>query len=286
MIKKIQKRYFFSFFEEPKPVIHKESRIVPYTCEQYFDIVADVGSYQKFLPWCQSSKILSKNESDNTFLAELIVGFKIFKERYTSKVILKQNEHVYVHAVNSSVFEKLDNRWEFEPTDAGKSTKLNFVVDFKFSSVVNQHISTLFLSEVVRAMVGAFNKRASVLYGPHSEKRKLLKEAGTAVVAAPQILKHLPPLVSFKPGARSDANLVKESFNMSDWAYMLSRVNSLENEGIFTEFESKKVRNLVRRCDTQVGISFLCFDPSFPKMSSKDASELLLINDLREIINT
>ena len=39
---------------------HSETRFLPYTAQQMYDLVADVGSYPKFLPWNAAARIRSR----------------------------------------------------------------------------------------------------------------------------------------------------------------------------------------------------------------------------------
>ena len=63
---------------------HTEQRVLPYTPEQLFDLVADVGRYQDFLPWVAATRV--RSDSETGMVADLIVGFKALKETFTSRV--------------------------------------------------------------------------------------------------------------------------------------------------------------------------------------------------------
>lgn len=63
---------------------HFERRLLKYSCQQVYDIVANVNSYYQFVPWCKESKIIRKDSNNpNKLKAELVVGFGVFNERYT-----------------------------------------------------------------------------------------------------------------------------------------------------------------------------------------------------------
>jgi len=63
---------------------HSETRHLPYTPEQLFDLVADVARYDEFLPWVVAVRV--RSSSDTETVADLVVGFNAFKERFTSCV--------------------------------------------------------------------------------------------------------------------------------------------------------------------------------------------------------
>ena len=139
---------------------HEERRIIKHTPSNLFKLVSDVKKYPEFLPWCLGARV--KNNSKNNFDADLIIGFKIYKEIYSSQVILDHvNKKIIVNYKNGP-FEHLDNYWIFK--DNMKGCEVEFMVDFKFKSVFLQTLMETLFSEAVRRMVGAFEKRANELF--------------------------------------------------------------------------------------------------------------------------
>ena len=69
---------------------HSETRPLPYTAQQMYDLVADVGSYPKFLPWTAAARIRRIDDRGEYRLmdADLVISFKVFRERFTSRVLL------------------------------------------------------------------------------------------------------------------------------------------------------------------------------------------------------
>ncbi|MBC6439395.1 MAG: type II toxin-antitoxin system RatA family toxin [Rhodospirillales bacterium] len=142
--------------------VHREQKRLPWSAEQLYDLVADVGRYPEFIPWCIVSRI-RKREGD-VFWADLVIGFKVFRERFTSKVILTPSERIDV-SYTDGPFKHMRNRWLFIPQDDG-SCIVDFDIDFEFrSKVLHKAIGVLF-HEAVRRMVRAFEARAHDLYGP------------------------------------------------------------------------------------------------------------------------
>jgi len=138
---------------------HAERQIVPYSQEQLFDIVADVASYPKFLPWCVGARIRSRSETE--LVADLTIGFGPFRETFTSRVSLERPDRIKVVYENGP-FRYLNNQWVFRPHEQG--TELDFFVDFEFRSRILQAAIGVVFNEAVRRMVGAFHKRARDLY--------------------------------------------------------------------------------------------------------------------------
>jgi coenzyme Q-binding protein COQ10 len=143
---------------------HSETRHLPYTPEQLFDMVADVGSYDGFLPWVVAVRIRSSSETET--IADLIVGFSAFKERFTSRVVKDRPERICVDYVEGPL-KYLHNEWKFErATDGG--TNLCFSVDFAFKSRLFETLAGQMFDRALRRMTGAFEQRAAALYGINS----------------------------------------------------------------------------------------------------------------------
>jgi coenzyme Q-binding protein COQ10 len=139
---------------------HAEQRVLPYTPEQLFALVADIERYPEFLPWCIGARI--KERQPNLVVADLIIGFKVFRERFTSRVVLDPPGKIDVTYAEGP-FRYLDTHWTFERAPEG--CRIGFFVDFEFKSRLMQKVIEVLFSEAVRRMVGAFEKRACDLYG-------------------------------------------------------------------------------------------------------------------------
>jgi coenzyme Q-binding protein COQ10 len=140
---------------------HAEKRHLPYTPEQMYDLVASVERYPEFLPWCKAARI-TKHEGD-TFYADLVVAFKVWRERFTSKVHVVPKTGIDVEYINGP-FRYLNNHWRFLPAPEGGCI-IDFYVDFEFRSRILQNLIGLLFNEAVSRMVGAFETRAQQLYG-------------------------------------------------------------------------------------------------------------------------
>jgi coenzyme Q-binding protein COQ10 len=140
---------------------HAERQLVPYRPEQLFDLVADVGRYPEFLPWCVGARVRSRTETQE--VADLTIGFGPFRETFTSRVSLDRPRIVKVR-YERGPFRYLNNQWEFIPHPKG--TEVAFFVDFEFRSRMLQAAIGVVFNEAVKRMVNAFRKRAQQIYGP------------------------------------------------------------------------------------------------------------------------
>ena len=143
---------------------HAEKRAVPFRADQMFDLVAEVERYPEFLPWCVGSRI--KSRRDNVIHADLVIGFKLVRERFTSKVTLADDKSRIDVAYTNGPFRYLDNHWIFNNQPNG--SEIDFFVDFEFRNQMLQSLVGLVFNEAVQRMVTAFEARAFDLYGDQS----------------------------------------------------------------------------------------------------------------------
>jgi len=143
---------------------HSETRHLPYSPDQLFDLVADVGRYSEFLPWVAAVRI--RSDSDTLMVADLVVGFKAIKETFTSRVTKQRPHSITVEYVEGPL-KYLKNDWTFEPDGRG-GTLLSFCVDFAFKSRIFETIAGQMFDRALRRMIGAFEERAHILYGDSS----------------------------------------------------------------------------------------------------------------------
>lgn len=139
---------------------HAERKLVPYTAEQMFDLVADVDKYHQFLPWCAASRVRTRSATQLT--ADLTIGFGPFRESFTSVVELDRPGTVNVKYENGP-FRYLNNQWGF--TTAPSGCRVDFFVDFEFRSRMLQAAIGVVFNQAVEAMVKAFLRRARDIYG-------------------------------------------------------------------------------------------------------------------------
>lgn len=149
---------------------HAERRLLPYQPRQLFDLVADIERYPEFLPWCVGARIRHRlqGEKGPVLHADLIIGFKMIRERFTSRVTLDPEAGRIDVAFADGPFKYLRNHWVFEPTpqEGGRvATTIDFDVDFEFRSRLLETLIQPLFTEAVRRMVAAFESRARQLYG-------------------------------------------------------------------------------------------------------------------------
>lgn len=143
---------------------HSDKRQMPYTAEQMYDLVADIAKYPEFLPWCSGARLRSTREVEGGTVveADLIISFKLFRERFTSRVTMHPESRKIEVEYLDGPFKYLVNFWHFLPTETGCIA--DFHVDFEFKSKVLQAVIGAVFGEAMRRIVKAFEDRAKALY--------------------------------------------------------------------------------------------------------------------------
>jgi coenzyme Q-binding protein COQ10 len=151
---------------------HSETRVMPYTAQQMYDLVADVARYPEFLPWNSAARIRSHKagvadetgEVPQVLEADLVISFKLFRERFGSRVTLwPQRKQVDTEYLDGP-FKYLKSYWKFHDRAEG-GCEVEFFVDFEFKNAILQGVIGIVFDEAMRRIVKAFEARAAKLYG-------------------------------------------------------------------------------------------------------------------------
>ena len=142
----------------------RETRRLPYSCEEMFDLVADVDRYGEFLPWVVATRVRSDSETE--MVADMLVGFKALREKFTSRVIKDRPNRLEVIYIDGPMRD-LDNVWHFRVLPEG-GCEIDFCVDFTFKNKMFEMLAGQYFDRAFRKMVAAFETRADELYGSSS----------------------------------------------------------------------------------------------------------------------
>lgn len=145
---------------------HAETKILPYRADQMFALVADVARYPEFLPWTAAARIRSRSpiEGGELMEADLVISFKVFRERFGSRVTLLPGQNRILTEYIDGPFRHLKSVWTFADRPEG-GCEVGFEVDFEFRNAILAGIIGLVFNEAMQRVVRAFEARAKVLYG-------------------------------------------------------------------------------------------------------------------------
>ncbi len=146
---------------------HHETKALPYTAQQMYDLVADVASYPQFLPWNSAARIRSRMPipDGEVMEADLVISFKVFRERFTSRVTLWPSRLKIDTEYLDGPFRHMRSNWAFRDLPTG-GCEIAFFVDFEFRNAILQGIIGVVFNDAMQRVVRAFERRAAVLYGP------------------------------------------------------------------------------------------------------------------------
>ncbi len=148
---------------------HSETRVLPYSARQMYDLVADVAKYPEFLPWCAAARVRClRNEGARDIMhADLVISFKVFRERFASRVVLWPEDLRVDTQYLDGPFKHMKSTWAFTALENG-GCEVHFFVDFEFRNVILQGIIGLVFNEAMLRIVRAFETRAAVLFPPEA----------------------------------------------------------------------------------------------------------------------
>ena len=143
---------------------HSETRQMPYSAQQMFDLIADIGKYHEFLPWCAATRIKKEWERDGHKVidADLVISFKVFRERFGSRVTLWPADLKIDTEYLDGPFKYMVSNWEFRNVEGG--CEVTFFVDFEFKNAILQGIIGVVFNEAMQRVVRAFERRAADLF--------------------------------------------------------------------------------------------------------------------------
>ncbi|TAM89148.1 MAG: type II toxin-antitoxin system RatA family toxin [Candidimonas sp.] len=139
--------------------IHR-SVLVPYSCAQMFDLVADVEKYPEFMPWCGGAQVLARG--DDGMRASIVISFAGIRQTFTTR-----NHHEYPGLITLELvdgpFSALTGRWEFKEL-AAQACKVLFTMEYAFSSRTLEAVVGPVFNRIASSFIDSFTRRARDRY--------------------------------------------------------------------------------------------------------------------------
>ena len=144
----------------------RTTRRLAHSAEDMFDLVADVERYPEFVPFCEQLTVRGRRrEGEREILvAEMAVGYRLLRERFTSEVILDRQALRIRADYLDGPFRALENSWEFRPQPGG-GCEISFSIAYEFRSRTLALVMGALFDRVFRTFADAFAARADQVYG-------------------------------------------------------------------------------------------------------------------------
>lgn len=153
----------------------KKTVLVPWSEQQMFDLVADVGCYAQFLPWCRSARVLEV--MPDGMVAEVGIALKGFEQSFTTRNThtldaASGQRHIEMRLVHGP-FSRLHGRWSFTPivpppgasADAPQGSRVELALEYGFNSFALSMLVGPVFDRIANTMVDAFVQRAAQVHG-------------------------------------------------------------------------------------------------------------------------
>ena len=148
--------------------VHSERRLLPYSQQEMFALVADIERYPEFLPWCVGARI--RRREGAVVVADLRVRFGVLSETFTSRVTLRAPERIDIGYAHGPL-RRMATHWRFAPAPDG--SEVEFRTEYEFRSRLLGGVAMRFFQEVAKRMAGAFEARAHALHGAETDKQRI-----------------------------------------------------------------------------------------------------------------
>ena len=136
----------------------KREEVISHSAIKIFNIVIDIESYPKYIPWC--TKMVINQRKKNEIFADMYVKYKfILAQKFRSHVKFDKNNLTIETSYIEGPLKNLTTKWKFEEIDK-KNSKIFFDVNFEFNSYLHQKIAETFYPLIENKMIDSFRKRA------------------------------------------------------------------------------------------------------------------------------
>lgn len=140
--------------------IHR-SAIVPYSARRMFDLVADIPSYPKFLPWCGGARVVSARGDE--VIAAIDIAYSGVHRTFSTRNLLQRDRMMEIHLLEGP-FSHMQGFWQFKPLGE-QSSKISLDLEFEVANKIVSLVLTPVFSSIANQLVDRFHRRAVELYG-------------------------------------------------------------------------------------------------------------------------
>src|SRR5262245_40255170 len=132
--------------------ILKRNAIVPYSARQMFELVNDIKEYPRFLPWCHSSQIVTRTETE--VVATLEVNWKGIHKNFTTRNQLHPHERMEMILLNGPL-KHMEGIWQFQVLEP-QACKVLLDMEFEFAGGFIDKLFQPVFQHIANTLVEAF----------------------------------------------------------------------------------------------------------------------------------
>jgi ribosome-associated toxin RatA of RatAB toxin-antitoxin module len=140
--------------------IVKKARVVPFSCEQMYNLVNDVENYSEFVPYFSKSIVHHRDEDE--VQATLVIAAAGMSKSFTTRNRLQTNKMIEIRLVDGP-FSHLEGFWRFD--EVAEGCHISFDLEFDFAGRMLSMLLGPIFEQITDKMVDAFCDRAKALYG-------------------------------------------------------------------------------------------------------------------------
>lgn len=132
---------------------------MPYPASRMYELVNDIESYPKFLPWCPKADVLSRDAAEAT--ARLTLARGGLHTSFTTRNALTHNERIDMH-LQDGPFQHLHGVWTFveQPHGCRVALDMEFEVKGSFRFLLLPVVFAEICSRLVQSFVAEARRRA------------------------------------------------------------------------------------------------------------------------------
>jgi len=142
-------------------VVVDRSVLTPYTAHEMFALVDDIESYPQFLPWCEGTRVVSRDPGRT--VATIRASYHGLRQQFTTENANRPGERIDV-ALVSGPFRTLSGHWQFTPLGEG-GCRIDFRLEYEFASRVLEKLAGPMFHHIADSFVDAFVRRAELKLG-------------------------------------------------------------------------------------------------------------------------
>ena len=137
----------------------QRSALVARPVAQLFDLIEAAEHYPLFLPWCDSARIVARD--DDMVSADIRVRFHGITFEMRTRNPKRRPEYMAIH-LEQGPFKRFEGQWHLTPLGT-EGCKVHFVLEWEFDSTLLGKAAGPLFAHAAGTLVDAFVERAMAM---------------------------------------------------------------------------------------------------------------------------